>query len=87
MRNSYDPPPPVQTPPPSEMATEAGGTHPTGMHSCYCVCNSIKYGLTGQSLLKIQFEISCLNNCMFQCAIFNFSGSFKLELALKSPVY
>ena len=24
---------PGQTPPP-EMATEAGGTHPTGMHSC-----------------------------------------------------
>ena len=45
------------------------------------------YGLTGQSLLKIQFEIPCLNNCTFQCAIFNFSGSFKLELALKSSVY
>ena len=22
--------------PPHEMATESGGTHPTGMHSCYC---------------------------------------------------
>ena len=22
-------------PPPSETATEVGGTHPTGMHSCY----------------------------------------------------
>ena len=26
-----------QTPPPHEMATEAGGTHPTGMHSCFWV--------------------------------------------------
>ena len=26
-----------QTPPPPEMATEAGGTHPTGMHSCFWV--------------------------------------------------
>ena len=24
--------PPGQTPPPGEMATEAGGKHPTGMH-------------------------------------------------------
>ena len=27
-------PPSGQTPPPRETATEAGGTHPTGMHSC-----------------------------------------------------
>ena len=28
------PPSPRLTAPPTEMATEAGGTHPTGMHSC-----------------------------------------------------
>ena len=27
--------PPRQIPPNPEMATEAGGWHPTGMHSCY----------------------------------------------------
>ena len=29
-----DIPPGRQHPPPPETATEAGGTHPTGMHSC-----------------------------------------------------
>ena len=28
-------PPPRQTPLPPKMVNEAGGTHPTGMHSCY----------------------------------------------------
>ena len=28
-------PPPRQTPLPPKTVTEAGGTHPTGMHSCY----------------------------------------------------
>ena len=27
-----------RTDPPSEKATEAGGTHPTGMHSCLSKC-------------------------------------------------
>ena len=29
--------PPGQTPPPQETAAEAGGVHPTGMHSCFIV--------------------------------------------------
>ena len=28
-------------PPPVEMATEAGGTHPTGMHSCIIINSPI----------------------------------------------
>ena len=32
--------------PPGEMAIEAGGTHPTGMHSCYnCNCDYLYHGL------------------------------------------
>ena len=42
----YPDTPPGQTPPgrppwadipPKETTTEAGGTHPTGMHSCFCI--------------------------------------------------
>ena len=35
-RGSHLPPPGshIHPPPPPEMATEAGGTHPTGMHTC-----------------------------------------------------
>ena len=29
--------PPGRHPPTTETATEAGGTHPTGMHCCCCV--------------------------------------------------
>ena len=29
--------PPRQTPPPKQTTTTAGGTHPTGIHSCFCI--------------------------------------------------
>ena len=30
-----------QTPPHPEMATAAVGTHPTGVHSCWCLCLAV----------------------------------------------
>ena len=38
-------PPPGQTLHPQEMATEVGGVHPTGMHSCYELSCSLQAGL------------------------------------------
>ena len=34
--------PPRQTPTPTEMATVADGTHPTGIHSCFCNIKSLQ---------------------------------------------
>ena len=48
-------------PPPFEMATEAGSTHPTGMHPCFLLdfilCNPISrtYVMAG----------SCLERCIY----------------------
>ena len=33
----------VETPPPPRTATAAGGTHPTGMHSCLGSCYVVRY--------------------------------------------
>ena len=57
----YLPHPRQTPPPPQEMATEAGGTHPTGMHSCFLLdfilCNPISctYVMAG----------SCLERCIY----------------------
>ena len=45
-----------QTPPPQQTATAAGGTHPTGMHSClYCIPKIAKW-TTSQSACKAHAE-------------------------------
>ena len=44
--------PPCRHPHPPEMATEAGGTHPTGMHSCNRYAHSWQYWLK-QRIAKI----------------------------------
>ena len=49
--HSYPPPHP---PPPLETATEAGGTHPTGMHSCWHVVLEGARGLFTYILTNVQ---------------------------------
>ena len=39
--------PPRQTPPSPEMAIEAGGRHPTGMHSCFMYDLCLQFGCCG----------------------------------------
>ena len=49
--------PPRQTPTPPKMATEAGGTHPTGMHSCY-PCFSLQTRVTKNVTMNCDYKMS-----------------------------
>ena len=41
-----------------ETATEADGTHPTGMHSCYLECSYVRFPLSSQvTLFRLFFPL------------------------------
>ena len=61
-------PPPGQIPPPVEMNTEAGGTHPTGMHSC-------SHGILVEFSKNLQLMRACYRQFNLAAVLFCFVKS------------
>ena len=49
-----------QTPPHTHMATAAGGTHPTGMHSCFLQMIASSNSLCGEWTESVDSENDCI---------------------------